>query len=127
MSSSKLPRILSVEDNPETRVVLKHHLQEGYEVAFASGAEEALEVLGKEDFDLLLVDINLGEGRSGTELLHLLRDWAPTRDIPAVAVTAYAMPGDREDLLEEGFDGYVSKPFTKANLIETIDRALSDA
>lgn len=73
------------------------------------------------------MDINLGEGKSGTELLHLLRDQEPAEGIPAVAVTAYAMPGDREALLNKGFDGYVGKPFAKAELTETIDRASLEA
>jgi CheY-like chemotaxis protein len=46
-------------------------------------------------------------------------------DTPAVALTAYAMPGDREDFLEAGFDEYVSKPFTRTDLTETIKDALN--
>lgn len=45
-------------------------------------------------------------------------------DIPAVALTAYSMPGDREDLLGKGFDGYVGKPFTRRELVEAIDQNL---
>lgn len=125
MSPSESPRILSVEDKLETRLLLKHQLQETCEVVFASDAEEALEVFDGEPFDLLLLDINLGDGKSGTELLHMVRGREDMEDIPAVALTAYAMPGDREELLDKGFDGYVSKPFTKAELIEAIDQVLS--
>lgn len=78
-----------------------------------------------EPFDLLLVDINLGEGKSGTELLRLIRGREDLLDVPAVAVTVYAMPGNREKLLEEGFDEYVSKPFTGTQLTEAIDQALA--
>ncbi|MFB6229977.1 MAG: response regulator [Salinibacter sp.] len=124
MSSSEPLRVLSVEDNPETRLLLKHLLKQSYEVVLVSNAKEALSYVESEPFDLLLVDIHLGEGKSGTELLHLLREREPTREVPAIAVTAYSMPGDRADLLEEGFDGYVSKPFTKAELTETIDQVL---
>lgn len=126
IGTSEPPRLLSVEDNPETRLLLKHQLQEDYELEFASGVREALNVYGSEGpFDLLLIDINLGEEKSGTDLLHTLRD-LETEEIPAVAVTAYAMPGDREHLLEKGFDGYVGKPFTRVELIETIADVLSE-
>lgn len=116
MSPSEPLRILSVEDNPETRLVLRHLLEGTYEIAFASDAEEALEVIGSQSFDLLLLDINLGEGMSGAELLRLIRRREEMMGIPAIALTAYAMPGDREELLESGFDAYQRKPFTRAEL-----------
>lgn len=125
MSTSKAFRILSVEDNPETQLLLRYQLQDSYEVAFASGVDEAVNLVETEDFDLLLLDINLGPGKSGAQLLHILRNREDTTEIPAIALTAYAMPGDQEHYLEMGFDGYVGKPFTHAELTATIDRTLS--
>lgn len=127
MSSPDLPRILLVENNTDVRLLLKKLLEGTYELVLTSDAEEALGALGEGTFDLFLLDIKLGEGRGGVELLHIVRDLEPTRDVPAVALTTYGMPGDREALLEEGFDGYVSKPFTKAEITGTIDRLLSQA
>lgn len=123
MSTSEPPRVLSVEDNQETQLLLKH-LMTPYKVTFASNAEEALEIIDTESFDALLLDINLGPGKSGTELLHTVRDLEDVDEIPAVALTAYAMPGDREELLEEGFDGYVDKPFTREEVLETLEQTL---
>lgn len=120
-------RILSVEDNADTRLLLKHTLQDDYEVVFASGVDDALEAVASEPFDLLLLDINLGTERGGIRLLHEIRERDDLDDIPAIALTAFAMPGDREELLDHGFDGYVGKPFTNAELTRTIDRTLSDA
>lgn len=120
-------RILSVEDNADTRLLLKHTLQDDYEVTFAAGVADALDAVASEPFDLLLLDINLGTERGGVKLLHEVRERDDLDDIPAVALTAFAMPGDREDLLDQGFDAYVGKPFTNAELMRTIDRALSDA
>lgn len=125
-SSSIRPHLLSVEDNPDTRVLLKHLLDGNYELTFATGFDEALDAIGSdESFDLLLVDINLGSENSGTELLHEINRRDDLGEIPAIAVTAYAMPGDREDLLAEGFDEYVGKPFTGDELNETIENVLS--
>ena len=128
MDVSEQPHLLSVEDDLDTQALLKHLLGEDYEISFASGFEEALSLIDAEGpFDLFLLDIGLGPGKSGTELLHLLRDQEPTCEIPAIAVTAYAMPGDRKDLLGKGFDEYVGKPFTGTELTEAIEQTLAAA
>ena len=124
MSSSTLPSILFVEDNPEVRLLLEQILEGTYDLVLAADAEEALGILGGEEFDLFLLDIKLGEGRSGTELLHLLRDLEPTASVPAVALTTYGLKGDREALLAEGFDEHVSKPFFRDELTEVIEQVL---
>lgn len=124
MSSSDTPRILAVEDNSETQLLLKHLLKGSYEVQVVPGVQGALEAVDNGSFDVLLLDINLSEERTGTELLHLIRERDSLTDVSAIALTAYAMPGDREDFLEEGFDEYVSKPFTRDDLTKAIQNAL---
>lgn len=120
-------KILSVEDNADTRLLLKHTLKDDYEVAFASGVDEALDAVISESVDLLLLDINLGTERGGVKLLQEIRERNDLADIPAIALTAFAMPGDREDLLACGFDAYVGKPFTHGELTNTIDQTVSEA
>jgi len=127
MSTSTTPRILAVEDNSETQLLLQHLLKGSYEIDVVSGVEEALEAVEENVFDVLLLDINLSEEKTGTELLHLIREQEKMNDVSAVALTAYAMPGDREDFLEKGFDEYVSKPFTRADLTEAIENTLNPA
>lgn len=124
MSSSETPRILAVEDNAETQLLLQHLLKGSYEINVVQGVEGALEAVDNGSFDVLLLDINLSEERTGTELLHMIRERDGMTDVSAVALTAYAMPGDREDFLEEGFDEYVSKPFTRDDLTKAIQNAL---
>jgi CheY-like chemotaxis protein len=124
MSPPHSPRILFVEDNSDVRLFLKQLLREDYDLVLATDAEEALGTLDAGPFDLLLLDIKLGAGKSGTELLHHLRERDPAVEAPAIALTTYGMPGDRERLLDEGFDEHVSKPFTTADLTEKIDRVL---
>jgi CheY-like chemotaxis protein len=124
MSAPDRPRILFVDDNPEVRLLLRQMLEGTYDLALAADAEEALGILEDEEFDLFLLDIKLGEGRSGTELLRLLRDWEPTASVPAVALTTYGLKGDREALLAQGFDEHVSKPFFREELTEAIDQVL---
>jgi CheY-like chemotaxis protein len=117
-------RILVVEDNPETQLLLKHLLKSRFEVTITSGVDEALDAARQGAFDLFLLDINLGEQRTGTDLLHLLDEGNHLDGASAVALTAYAMPGDREDFIQEGFDAYISKPFARSDLHDTIDACL---
>lgn len=125
MSSAEKPRILAVEDNSETQLLLEHLLKKSFDVQVVPGVEEALDAVDENTFDALLLDINLSEERTGTDLLHLLRERNDMESVPAIALTAYAMPGDREDFLEAGFDQYVSKPFTRADLTEAIETSLA--
>lgn len=124
MSTAEKPRVLAVEDNSETQLLLEHLLKKSYEVVVVASVDEALDTVADAYFDALLLDINLSEERTGTDLLHLLRERNDMGDVPAIALTAYAMPGDREDFLEAGFDQYVSKPFTRADLTEAIETSL---
>lgn len=124
MSTAEKPRILAVEDNSETQLLLQHLLKKSFEVVVVPGVDEALSAVGDGPFDALLLDINLSEQRTGTDLLHLLRERENMTDVPAIALTAYAMPGDREDFLEAGFDQYVSKPFTRSDLTTAIENSL---
>ena len=125
MSDSSVPSILAVEDNSETQLLLDHLLKSSFDVVVVPGVDGALDAVEKHSFDALLLDINLSEERTGTDLLHLLRDQEGMANTPAVALTAYAMPGDREDFLDAGFDQYVSKPFTRADLTDAIEDALT--
>lgn len=125
MSAAEKPRILAVEDNSETQLLLEHLLKKSFEVVVVPGVDEALDAVDEHSFDALLLDINLSEQRTGTDLLHLLRERDDMADVPAIALTAYAMPGDREDFLDAGFDQYVSKPFTRDDLKEAIESTLA--
>ncbi|PSQ75562.1 MAG: hypothetical protein BRD35_08725 [Bacteroidetes bacterium QH_7_62_13] len=125
MSMPETPRILAVEDNSETQLLLEHLLKESFEVTVVTGVDEALEAVEGHSFDAMLLDINLSEQRTGTDLLHLLRERDDMAEVPAIALTAYAMPGDREDFLEAGFNQYVSKPFTRDDLTDAIETSLA--
>lgn len=116
--------ILAVEDNADTLTLLRYMLGKTYRPLLASNVEEALSMAGEHSVDLFLLDINLGQQHTGISLLHDLRDDPRHAETPILALTAYAMPGDRERFLEMGFDGYVSKPFTRDILLETISTVL---
>ncbi len=124
MIADKSLHILTVEDNPDTQTLLRYMLKPYFTLVFSSRVDEALAQAEKYTFGLFLLDINLGEQRTGIDLLQLLRKNPIYENTPALAITAYAMPGDRDRFIMAGFDGYISKPFTRRELLESIEAAL---
>jgi CheY-like chemotaxis protein len=110
-------RILLVEDDHDTQQLLLALLEDAYDVTVASRAEEAYILAGQQEFDMILTDIDLGDGPDGADLLQQLRAMPEYASSPIVAVTAYALPGDKERFLEMGFTAYVSKPFDVDDLL----------
>jgi CheY-like chemotaxis protein len=99
-----------VDDNPMNVRLLDALLTNGgYDVRSAGDALHALEILEELSPEMILVDLQL-PGMDGLELVRLLRADARTKEVPIVAVTAYAMKGDGERALSAGCDGYVTQP-----------------
>jgi len=69
---------------------------------------------------LILMDINLGKSKNGLYATAEIRKLENYRTTPIIAMTAYAMAGDREEFISKGCTGYISKPFEKNQLIETV-------
>ena len=113
-------QILLVEDNVMNRRLAQFLLKsEGYIVYEATNGREALELVKAHAPDLILMDLQLPE-LDGFTTTQILKQDATTRDIPVVALTAYAMTGDAERALEAGCDGYITKPFDKQGFLETV-------
>jgi len=124
-SQGNRQRLLVVEDNPEMLLLVRHFLGEAYDVATAEDEETALAHARQHDFDAVLMDINLGRERTGVDVLRDLRTIPGYEAVPVAAVTAYALPGDREYFLRVGFNTHVGKPFTKKLLHEAVLLMLS--
>lgn len=120
-------RILVVDDSMETAFLVRNVLTEVGDVTLAFDGEEARRKFGRATYDLVLLDVNLGSGPSGVDLLQELRARETYREVPIVALTAYALPGDRERFLRIGFDDYISKPFTPDELQEQVFQMLRKA
>ena len=109
-------RVLLVEDNPPTVDVLEMELKHlGYEVRVATNGLEAVKMVVSAPPDLVVMDILLPE-LDGLEATRQIRKNPATRDIPILAATAKAMPGDKEKCLAAGCDGYIAKPFNHREL-----------
>jgi two-component system, sensor histidine kinase and response regulator len=128
LSLSDLPpmTVLLVEDNPVNRLFLRRALvTAGHKMVEAENGRHALEMLEDTHFDLVLMDIQMPE-MDGIEATRQIRSGGHGRaDIPIVALTAYAMKGDREKFLDNGMDGYVTKPVDFGELARTIAEVLS--
>ena len=119
-------RVLALEDNAESRLLLKHLLRKDFDAVIVAGADDAV-AAASQPFDVMLLDINLGEKRTGVDVLQAIRALPGHATTPALACTAYALPGDRERFLEAGFSEYVSKPFVKAELLTALRSAVVPA
>lgn len=114
--------ILYVEDNPENRLLIRRILTvEGYTVAEAENAAQALDFVKDQTPDLILMDINMPD-MDGYTLTAQMKTFPHLYDIPIVALTANVMRGDRERTLAAGCDGYIQKPIDVDTLPEQISR-----
>lgn len=103
-------RVVLVEDNLMNRMLARDVLRHrGHAVTEAENVEQGWEAIARQRPDVALIDIDL-PGGGGVELLTRIRAEPQLADLPCVAVTAFAMCGDRERLLAAGFDAYISKP-----------------
>ena len=116
--------VLLVEDNARNRKLETDLLEvAGYTVLVAEDAETGIQIARDKHPDLILMDVQLPH-TDGLALTREIKNGAQTKDIPIIAVTAYAMKGDRERMLEAGCDGYISKPIDTQKLPRTIADAL---
>ena len=117
-------KVLIAEDNPVNRELLRELLEgRGCEVEEACDGEEALEMLERTRPDILLLDLGMPK-LDGFGVMRKIRENAELADLPVLAVTAFAMRGDREKALDAGFDGYLSKPINAISLADELERLL---
>lgn len=115
-----MTRILYVEDNDDNVYMLKRRLERsGFEVLVASDGEEGIAAALRERPDLILMDLSLPV-LDGWEATRRLKSSEETKAIPVIALSAHAMPGDREKALDAGCDDYDSKPVKLPSLLAKI-------
>lgn len=118
-------RILVVEDNEPSLNLMVYLLEAfGHKPLPIDNGEEGLKTALREKPDLILCDIHL-PGIDGYEVVRRLKAEPNCRSIPTVAVTALAMVGDRDRVLEAGFDGYLSKPIDPETFVEQVEAFLN--
>lgn len=117
-------KVLLIEDNEQNRYLLRYLLEtHGYEVICAVDGESGIELASSLMPKVILLDIQL-PSMSGYAVARALRQRAKLSDTPIIAVTSYAMPGDRDEALEAGCTGYIEKPINVRTFIAEMERIL---
>lgn len=119
------PLVLVAEDNPDNMVTVKALLKDQFILIEANDGEEALSLANERKPDLILMDLALPL-LSGMEVMRSLRNNATTKEIPIIALSAGVMEYDRVNLVNKGFNAFVSKPINEMELNQTIDKVLYD-
>ncbi len=115
-------KVLVVEDNPlNMELILEILLARDFVVDTVDNGEKAIKITEKNSYDLILMDIAL-PGIDGVEATRLIKSKPGYKNVPFVALTAFAMAGDKERLLNEGFTDYVSKPLDIQDFIKKMEK-----
>ena len=118
--------ILVVEDNPLNMKLVKGLLKIGkYHMLEANDAESGIQLIRAQQPDLVLMDIQL-PGMDGLAATKILKEDPSVENIPIVALTSYAMQGDKEKAMEAGCTGYIAKPIDTRKFLETVSQYLDD-
>lgn len=115
-------RCLYIEDQVDSQILFKVQMKGLKEIKFAVGFEDALPLLENEQFDFIVMDINLQGEYNGLDALKIIHKMPGYENIPIVAVTAYVLPGDKEKFIATGFNDFISKPIFREKMIESLER-----
>lgn len=118
------PRILLIEDNDLNRYLVTFLMEKhGFRVVAAPDGPAGIAMAQEEKPDLILLDIQL-PGMDGYAVARTLRQDSKLERVPLVAVSSYAMAGDRERAMAAGFDGYLEKPIEPSQFVDQVRRFL---
>jgi two-component system cell cycle response regulator DivK len=117
---------LVIEDNEDNMELISFILESnGYQIIKAWTGEEGVSLTLEKQPDFIILDIQLPD-IDGYEVLHRIRGTTAGGDIPVIAMTSYAMAGDREKMLAAGCNGYIEKPIDPERVIEQIRRMIAE-
>jgi two-component system cell cycle response regulator DivK len=115
-----MPRVLYIEDDPNNRMLVRRILLvEDIQVSEAANARDGIAMAAADPPDLILMDISMPD-MDGLTATREIRNMPHIAQVPIVALTANAMTGDRETILQAGCDGYISKPINIDTFVEDI-------
>jgi len=119
------PRMLVVDNDESSRDIIKLFVKDMCDADFVESGEKAFRMVNENKYDIILMDINLGQGMSGVETTKEIRKMESYKNIPIVAITGFAMRGDREEFIQAGCTHYLSKPFSRAKIMKLINELAS--
>jgi CheY-like chemotaxis protein len=119
-----LPSVLLIEDDAINASVIEKFLRRDYKVDVAFKSAQSIEMAATNKYSIILLDINLGRGMNGIDVLNEIKKKTINANTPVIASTAYTMKGDKEKLLQAGFDDYISKPYTMNEILVKIKQVI---
>jgi CheY-like chemotaxis protein len=119
------PDVLIVDDDQIVFQLLKIFIGSVCTLDYAIDGRRAMAAIGKKRYDLIFMDINLGVGLTGLQVVKKIRRIKEYVRTPIVALTAFAMPGDMDKALDSGCTFYQSKPFTKEDIIAIYNKCMN--
>lgn len=119
------PTVLLVDDDPNSIKYVAFLVSGNYNLDSFLDGLSALDAVKQKQYDIILMDINLGKGLSGVDVTQMIRTLPGYAETPIVALTAFAMAGDREEFLEAGCSHYLSKPFSKREFLDLLEQITS--
>ncbi|MDH3269204.1 MAG: ATP-binding protein, partial [Ignavibacteria bacterium] len=114
------PNVLVVENDDASKDIIKLFLKDLCQVDFTDSGEKAYKMVNENIYDIVLMDINLGKGMSGTETTKEIRKIETYKNTPIVAITGFAMRGDKDEFLKAGCTHYLAKPFSRDKIVKLI-------
>jgi DNA-binding response OmpR family regulator len=118
-------KILVVEDNTETQLIIKVNLRDIYDVDLTDNIDDAISLIKNNSFDLVLLDINLGNSDDGRDVLNMIKKEPDYSNLPVIIITAYDIDDDEKELLMKLSCDYLEKPLDKKVLRDSIGSCLS--
>ncbi len=112
---------LYIEDQVDSQILFKVQMKGLKDIKFAVSFEEALPLLDTENFDFIVIDINLQGEYNGLDALKIIHKMAGYEHIPIIAVTAYVLPGDKEKFIATGFNDFISKPIFREKMVDSLE------
>lgn len=113
---------LYIEDQVDSQILFKVQLKGLKDIQFAPSFEDALPLLDKQNFDFIVIDINLQGEYNGLDALKLIHKMPGYENTPIIAVTAYVLPGDKEKFIAAGFDDFIAKPIFREKMIDSLQK-----
>jgi len=115
-------KCLYIEDQIDSQILFKVQMKELKNIQFAASFEEALPLLESQNFDFIVMDINLQGEYNGLDALKIIQQMSGFQSLPVIAVTAYVLPGDKEKFIATGFTDFISKPIFREKMLESLNR-----
>ena len=113
---------LYVEDQVDSQILFKVQMKGLRSIEFATSFEKALPIIESNNFDFIVMDINLQGEYNGLDALRAIQKMPGHENVPIIAVTAYVLPGDREKFIAAGFSDFITKPILKDKLEDILKK-----